>query len=467
MLAGYGIKALTESAQKKAFASFITIFSIILICLDFHIFPKVGLCKFNSGNRTYDYIVKSAPNDPLLEIPLWPGESSWSTVYQYYTTIYRVPIVNGYSPFVTKKYIDKIFWPLVSINMGMINEDQYKLLKSLGIKYINMHEEAYPYKVSPFPFKTALKNMEQSPYVKFIIQDGPIYLFQILDPPLTNIAQNIYTIPAKTGVFYECENMPHRFGQNVVDKSASNNLALHADTLPSDDTRHFIFGPWQMFPPGKYTMLFRMKINPRNTENKTDDKLAAIEITTENGNSRIAYKDITLNDCAADYKDYSIDFTLDKLAVLEFRVLYLGECYISADYIYLTTADTKDPICSYKAEDLFHTGREKDGAAFVDPTLDPGGNFVFGPYRRYPEGKYKIGYSIKSGRPSPDNSAVISVVTGHGTIPLAKMELSNIPAEYKAYWLEIELDKPTVLEFKVDFLKVVPIYFKSVEVKNE
>lgn len=430
LLAGYGIKIIRP---RYIYTTFI----ILLLCLDFHPYPRIGLSRLSKGNKTYEFIKNSFPKNPLLEIPLWPGESSWTSIYQYYTTIYRIPIINGYSPFVTRRYLEEIFWPLVSINMGMINEEQYELLKKLNIKYINLHEEAYPQKVNPFPFKIALENLKKSPYLKFTLVDGPIYLFQVLDEPLGNPPS--YTIPSKTGVFYECEYMPHRIGTIKEDPNASGGLSLFADQSVTEPA-HLIFGPWQLFPPGRYKILFRVKGQ------------ATLEVTTDKGKTQIAHRNLDITD---KYEDYVLHFTINKLTELEFRIVYYGKGPVWADYVYLLCEEEDDPVWHYEAEDLFHIGREIDDAIYATPELDPPGDLIFGPYRRYPEGRYRVGFRLKAGEKTDQESAILKILD-------IRQPLRDISTEYKTYWLEITLDKPTVLEFKVEFLKEVPIYVDSI-----
>jgi hypothetical protein len=461
LLAGYGIKALTDLFRKKTLQHLIICISILLICTDFYTFPKIGLCRLDKGNRTYEYIKNSFPKNPLLEIPLWPGEASWTGIYQYFTTIYRTPIINGYSPFVTKQYIDEIFWPLVSINMGMINTEQYELLKKLDIKYINLHEEAYPQKVNPFPFKIALDNLNKSPYIRFVLKDGPMYLFEVLEKP-SNKPLMKYTLPSKVGIFFECEYMPHRVGNITEDKTASENLSLFADQ-PVTEPQHMVFGPWQLFPPGKYKILFRTKTEMKQSAGK----VATLEVSTDQGKKTLISKDISGDNPSGEYEDHLLHFALDKLTVLEFRIIYYGTGPIWADYIYLLCEEENDPELLYYAKDLFHTGREIDSIVSAIPNLDPPGKFVFGPYRKYPDGKYKIGFNLKAGKTSNETGAILKVKSPYSDIPKVSLSLQDIPVEYTTYFLELRLENPSVLEFQIEFTGKIPIFVDSIKIEPQ
>lgn len=438
------------------------IFGTIIACailLDFHVSQSVGISRMKTYDNPYIYIKHRGQNSPILEIPIWPGDSSWSTIYEYYITKHRIPVINGYSSFVTKDYIDQIFWPLSSINMGMLNNEQYKLIKTLGVKFILLHEEAYPQKVSPFPFKLALENLKKSPYLKFILADGPIYLFQVMDKPPT-FSPSAYTIPSKTGVFYECEYLPHRLGKVFEDPLASGNQSLYAKG-PVLKPVHLVFGPWQLFPPGNYKIIYRIKI----AGEKTPNKIATLEVTTNKGKTQIAHINLTAKDIQRDYKDYILHFTIDKLTELEFRIIYYGNGNVWADYVYLLCEEETDPVWYYKASDLFHIGREINNAVYATPLLDPPGNLIFGPYRRYPKGKYRVRFTLKADKISSQKSAVLKVTSGYNTALFAKQILQDIPTEYKNYWMEITLANPTILEFQVEFLKKVSIYVDSIKIE--
>ena len=61
-----------------------------------------------------------------LGLPLFPGDSHQSSLYEYYMTQSRVPMVNGYSPVVAKPYVEKVFWPLIELNVGEITREDYE-----------------------------------------------------------------------------------------------------------------------------------------------------------------------------------------------------------------------------------------------------------------------------------------------------------------------------------------------------
>ena len=81
------------------------------------------------------------------------GRPAWTSVYLWYATRYRKPLLNGYSPAAPRSYVERVFPPLYPLDFGDLRRPQYDLLKSLGIRFIVFHEEVYPPKISDFPFR--------------------------------------------------------------------------------------------------------------------------------------------------------------------------------------------------------------------------------------------------------------------------------------------------------------------------
>ena len=60
-------------------------------------------------------------------------------------------MINGYSPVVPKTYVEQVFNPLYPLDFGQLGPSEYEVLRKFNVRYIVMHEEAFPEKVSPFP----------------------------------------------------------------------------------------------------------------------------------------------------------------------------------------------------------------------------------------------------------------------------------------------------------------------------
>lgn len=115
-----------------------------------------------------------------LIIPLWPGDSHYTSVYQYYASLYRIRMINGYRPFVPQEYIRDVFERWRSLNFGYAQDQQLDALLARGIDHLILHEDLFPEKVSPFPVGVTLRNLLNHPRLALLKQDGPVWAFRIL-----------------------------------------------------------------------------------------------------------------------------------------------------------------------------------------------------------------------------------------------------------------------------------------------
>ncbi len=112
-------------------------------------------------------------------LPLWPGDSHWSSIYEYGALSSRIRLINGYTPAVPSDYYENIFIKLSSMNNGIMDEDQRQLLVSFGINLIFFHEQPYPTKVSPFPFAVALRLLRANPALTEIAAADGVFAFAL------------------------------------------------------------------------------------------------------------------------------------------------------------------------------------------------------------------------------------------------------------------------------------------------
>lgn len=123
-----------------------------------------------------------------LVVPLWPGDSHYSSVYQYYASLYRVRMINGYNPFVSKSYVDDVFRRYESVNQGLLTDIQADELLRCGIEYVLLHEDLFPEKVSPFPIGWTLKQFLANKRLKLLKQNGRVWAFKLLAGPVEKAA---------------------------------------------------------------------------------------------------------------------------------------------------------------------------------------------------------------------------------------------------------------------------------------
>lgn len=161
----------------------------------------------------------------VLVLPLWPGDSHWTSLYEYCVSLYRIRMVNGYSAVRGFDYTDRVFRPLESINSGMLTDKQLALLREMKIDYVMIHEDAFPEKVSPFPVGHTLQQMLNHPRLSLLQREGSVWAFRILDEPRT-VAESVdwkYLFPSRRA---EMEAVTDGGGVVVRIRDASDNRAL-------------------------------------------------------------------------------------------------------------------------------------------------------------------------------------------------------------------------------------------------
>ena len=124
-----------------------------------------------------------------LVIPLWPGTSSWSSPYLHYASLYRIRLVNGYSPAPPANYRKNVYEPLRSANRGVLSESQMDWLTSRGIFWLIFHEDLFQKKISPFSGGLTLSQFLSNPRLKLLRQTGPVWTFRIEAEPAADRPQ--------------------------------------------------------------------------------------------------------------------------------------------------------------------------------------------------------------------------------------------------------------------------------------
>jgi hypothetical protein len=144
-------------------------------------------CTLDRENAAYAAVAEDCDRDgrkrQVLSLPLWPGESAWSSLYQHYHALYRLRGLNGYSPLVSWRYFTDIFLPLRELNQGVLSEASLALLEQVGVRHLVLHENAFPDKVSPWPVEVTLARLRAHPRLAPLAQDGEMHAFRILATP--------------------------------------------------------------------------------------------------------------------------------------------------------------------------------------------------------------------------------------------------------------------------------------------
>jgi hypothetical protein len=143
------------------------------------------VCVLDREQGAYQAVARDARQSGhiprAMALPLWPGDSHWSSLYEYYSTLYRVRMVNGYRPTVRLPYLNNVYLPCEVFNKGGYPAQRLDQLLGQGIHYLILHENAFPEKVSPFAVSHTLQALLSHPRLKPLDHDRGVWAFRILE----------------------------------------------------------------------------------------------------------------------------------------------------------------------------------------------------------------------------------------------------------------------------------------------
>ncbi|MBI4667339.1 MAG: hypothetical protein HY751_13125 [Nitrospinae bacterium] len=451
-----------EKERWRRVAGVVLIAFTLVVMADWRPARGVGMCVLDEGNAIYK---DAAQRDggKILNLPIWPGESSWESIYQYYAISSGAPMINGYSPLVSKRYAENVFMPLFSLNAGDVTQKQAHLLKELGVTNIIFHEEAYPPKVSAYPAGLAVARLARSPYLKLVRHEGPLWLFELSPESGEGKAETIQ-VSSPVGVFYEAEHLAPIGGKRVEDKRASGGIALLMEKAePGNPAGIINAGPYRTFPSGKYTAVFRM----RTVDGiPAEAPVAKLDVAADEGRTIVKWRKVNGAEFGQDggYQDIQLEFELAPGGAwqLEFRAYLAGSAPVWLDSVYVLPAERVDPQFEFEAEELFHTGdaikdENASGGLVVraEPGKDPIGPMVFGPWRMFEAGDYSLRVYMRSECPAGiQGGAGVSIHKGGEGKLIMKSDTppaGQAGSGYGETALKFHLDEKGPLEFKVVF----------------
>ena len=183
-----GVRSLPTAAtpRTRRLRTILALAVALAVALSWQARHRPGICLVDAEQGAYAAVAADAAargTEPrALVLPLWPGDSHLSSIYQHDASLYRIRMINGYRPTVRKKYYDNIFLPLDSLNLGWPSGDQLRLLRDCRADYILFHEDAFPEKVSSFPPGATLLNLLSNPRLELLARDKSVWAFRILEP---------------------------------------------------------------------------------------------------------------------------------------------------------------------------------------------------------------------------------------------------------------------------------------------
>ena len=183
VLAGVGTDALARPGGRRLRAA-LAVGLGLLIAVEYHPWRPTGVSSLPSGGAAFDTSRAEGPR--ALWIPFWPGDSAYSGLYLYATTLTRVPMLNGYSAWLDRSYLPDVYHPLEAVNLGVVGEAEARVLRRYGVRQVILDQDAFPLKVSAFGPALTLAHLRASPYldpVETPAGDWALRLFRVRETP--------------------------------------------------------------------------------------------------------------------------------------------------------------------------------------------------------------------------------------------------------------------------------------------
>jgi hypothetical protein len=388
----------------------------------------------------------------VLYLPVWPGDSAHSGLYLYAVTWTRIPMVNGYSPLVPRRYVDDVFRPLEGLNVGDLEAGEAQALRRLGITHVVVDRGGFPPQVSPYPSAFTLDGLRNAGALALRQTADPLWLFRVTDEAP---APTRRTSPV--GVFHEAERQNHETGAVVDLPEASGGRAVVG--RPGMPAGFLTFGPYRPLPAGSYVARFRVR----------GDGLR-LDVAADRGARILAERAV---DPGPTWMDEALPVVVDHARPLEFRVAWDGRREAAVDWVLVVATDRPELEPAYEVEALPHRlGEQQDAAAsggwvgYADPIESLRGDLVGGPARLFPAGRYRLAVRLRAAEEGQGPVARLSVTEPAGrTLASRIVDSAEVPSgAYREVALDFELDRARVLEFPVAYLGNVGVFFDRVTI---
>lgn len=487
IIAGYAVKSCQRKWSFSAGKSVSVALFLPLILLqlyNYSVFKPLGITLLDKGQDVYKYAKAHMGDGLLLELPLWPGDSHQSSLYEYNITVDQIKRVNGYSPIVTQQYIDSIYHPLSSLNMGSLDAEQYTLLKKLNVEYITVHNnpDIFPAKVSFYPPVTTIRKFKDSPYLEYIPLNNHIYfktykeknrrlfLFKVKDTPGKVSSEIDYTtekfyIPR---IYDTSSRLYQQTGGIVFDKSLQRKVFRAS---PRTDGKGFlVYGPYDGYEKGDYHLYARIFSGlAASPEDPTAD--FSVAIFRDKKQTLVTQKSLYSPAADSSYREIELDFSLARRDELEFKLFFHKNAEVRLDAIVVAPVSEvaeKARFEKIEAEalvgdigDVVYDPLCSNGKCVgAIPSKDKGLELLlYGPYWKYEKGNYRVLYGLKVQQDITNKKQKqlgrIYVSSRNKTEHLAGAKIFNTDldsSEIKVFEIPFSLPQAEELSFNVQFV---------------
>ncbi len=459
--------------------------------------PKAtGICLLPPPGRVEAAIGQNLPGGPdsprrLLGLPIWPGDSHQSSIYELTISRTRAPMINGYSPVVRRDYVAKVFRPLYPLDLGLVDRGTLAALARQKVALVSFHDDemVYSRKVSPFPPALARQRLAASGAFIPLAQEGTVFLYRLRPGAQPDPRPGRIISPVRS--LWEAEWLKRETGRLVDDRRASGwGLMFREPATPlaplgprrprargnlvqaragRDRPGFLSFGPYKNFPPGRYRARFRLRRGPGPSP-------GWVEVSADKGRRSLVRVELDQARLPADgrWHDVALEFALDGLAELEFRTYYNGRADLDLDLVLVSFAGAERNF--FRAQDLWR----QTGDLVSDPRV-PGGLAVglragyhpplyamYGPQLTLEPGTYRARFRLARDGDDPGRglAAELVVATDLGQILLGyrRLEARDLQGSYRDFEVPFVVKRRSEIGLRVRFAGGVSLRIAGVGV---
>ncbi len=354
---------------------------------------RTTVCLLDPEQEAYAAVARDAKQRAetprALVLPIWPGEAAQASVYQFHALQYGIRLVNGYSPRVSRDYLETVFEPLQVVNQGMLTDSEIDRLASMGVRYLILHEDMFPEQVSPFPVTLTRDRLMGHARLTRLARDGPVWSFRIKDTP-----REPPSLMRRPSVRFPTRQIRFEHLGAPEDRESDITCAGHGYLALREGGQAAVAGrPWGIAPKDDLAWYVRVRgqgtLKARTVWNGKPLDASLGEVSSDDW-TWIALPLATLPGYGAVQGVFrATDGTLDADVGL----------LIAGDW---SSELAREEVRTFEAADFFHAGYSEWETQEVvfRPEREPDGAIFYGPRLPLEPGRYRLAWEIHSDAPA-------------------------------------------------------------------
>ncbi|MCH8525806.1 MAG: hypothetical protein LAT79_01450 [Kiritimatiellae bacterium] len=412
------------------------------------------ICFLDEGSAAYRAIREHAESlgehPRALGIVLWPGDSHWTSVKQYFAMMDRVRLVNGYRPNIPGGYYEHIFLRFKPLNQGFASDELLDELLDRGIRNLILHEDAFPEQVSPFSVSATLSHLLDHPRIRLLKQDQAVWAFEIMsEASEEHRIQTDWSAASSARMWHLIRFVKPESRDIIADEDAFRNQLLRLSpesdpvSIPHDSMPHFenLRMLLRVRGQGQLTVVFQIGSLPSET------------VSTPIDTGDWTWVEIPF----PTFEGFQQNITTELNAPNGFLEMDLGTLQMGSSTLDLSVGESM----VFSAPTLFRAGYTDltENHVVLHPEKIAFADVFYGPRQVFPKGKYRITlhYHAESQKGEIGSFRIREPMSSQ-TAPVI------LPGGDTVAELDITLSEPYPLVFAFTYFRTDVVRLVSVEI---